>query len=308
VTGNCIDASEPRENPRGSDDVIKAVAVRKVGPWIVAVLLLALVAFVLRALIATPNIRWSAIGHFQFSSAIIGGLLVTLELTASCLALGIVLGVGLAVLRRSSNLVSRAFSWFYIWLFRGTPVVVQLIFWYNLGLLFPHIGLGDLRVSTNHLITPFTAAVLGLGLNEGAYMAEIVRAGIEAVDPGQTEAGLSLGLKRGAILRLIVLPQAMRIIIPPTGNQLISLLKTTSLVAFIAGGDLLTVAQNIYSRNFLVIELLIVVSIWYLAATSLATAGQFFIERRFARGTVSDKTDRLDEIARWARLRWMRSQ
>jgi polar amino acid transport system permease protein len=210
---------------------------------------------------------------------------VTLALTVASMLAGVLLGAVFAVMRMSENPVLRALSWAYTWFFRGTPVLVQIIFWFNLALLFPALGIFGMEVSTNTLITPFIAAVLALGLNEGAYMSEIVRAGILAIDPGQSEAAQALGLTRSQTMRRIVLPQAMRVIIPPTGNEAISMLKLTSLVSVIAAQDLLTRAQQIYSRNFLVIELLIVVSLWYLLVTSVASVGQYYLERHYARGS-----------------------
>jgi polar amino acid transport system permease protein len=195
------------------------------------------------------------------------------------MAIGIALGVLLAVMRLSLNPLVSGASWIYIWFFRGTPVLVQLLFWYNIAALYPKIALGIpfgpafVHPDANKLITPFTAAILGLGLNEGAYMAEIVRAGIISVDEGQSDAAQSL-----------VLPQAMRVIIPPTGNETISMLKTTSLVSVIAVGDLLYGAQIIYSVNFKTIPLLIVASIWYLVCTSVLYVGQYYLERYYGRG------------------------
>jgi len=186
-------------------------------------------------------------------------------------------------------LVSTA-SWFYIWLFRGTPVLVQLLFWQFISALYPTLSFGIpfgpefVHGDANHLITPFTAAILGLGLNEGAYMAEIVRAGIISVDEGQTDAAQALGMSRLQTMRRIVLPQAMRVIIPPTGNETISMLKTSSLVSVIAYPELLYSAQLIYAVNYLQIPLLLTASIWYLAVTSVLSVGQYYVERHFRRG------------------------
>jgi polar amino acid transport system permease protein len=221
------------------------------------------------------------------------------------MAVGIILGVILAVMRLSPNPLVSGFSWLYIWFFRGTPLLVQLLFWLFGGALFKHITLGVpfggpaiINVSYNSLIAPFTAAVLGFGLNEGAYMAEIVRAGIISVDEGQTEAAQSLGLSRLKVMRLIVLPQAMRVILPPTGNETISMLKNTSLV-YVLGSvfDLLFVAQQIYAANYQTIPLLIVASLWYLAMTSVLYVGQYFIERRFGRGF--SRAQQMTMRARW---------
>src|SRR3989440_4243630 len=213
------------------------------------------------------------------------------------MAIGVILGVVLAVMRLSPNPLVSGSSWLYIWFFRGTPVLVQLLFWYNVAALYPHqlslglpwipfVGLPHqfVHINPNTAITPLSAAILGLGLNEAAYMAEIVRAGILSVDEGQTEAAQALGLTRLQTMRRIVLPQAMRVILPPTGNETISTLKNTSLVSVIAVTELLYSAQQIYDVNFKTIPLLIVASIWYLVMTSVAYVGQYFIERRFGRG------------------------
>jgi polar amino acid transport system permease protein len=202
--------------------------------------------------------------------------------------------VVLAVMRLSPNPLVSTASWFYIWLFRGTPVLVQLLFWQFISALYPRISLGIpfgpelLHGDANTLITPFTAAILGLGLNEGAYMAEIVRAGIISVDEGQTDAGQALGMSRLQTMRRVVLPQAMRVIIPPTGNETISMLKTSSLVSVIAYAELLYSVQLIYSVNFKQIPLLLVASIWYLIFTSMLSVGQYYIERHFGRGSSRD--------------------
>jgi polar amino acid transport system permease protein len=229
--------------------------------------------------------------HYFFSSQVLGGLVVTLELTVVAMAIGIVLGVVLAVMRLSTNPLVSSASWSYIWFFRGTPVLVQLLFWNFIAALYPQISLGIpfgpqfAHLDANSLITPFVAAILGLGLNEGAYMAEIVRAGILSVDEGQTDAAHSLGMTRLQTLRRIVLPQAMRVIIPPTGNETISMLKTSSLVSVIAYRELLYSVQLIYAVNFLQIPLLIVASLWYLIVTSVLSIGQYFLEQYFGRGT-----------------------
>jgi polar amino acid transport system permease protein len=202
-----------------------------------------------------------------------------------------VLGVLLAVMRLSPNPLVSGGSGFYIWLFRGTPVLVQLLFWNFISALYPTIDLGLTSFNANTLITPFAAAILGLGLNEGAYMAEIVRAGILSVDEGQTEAAHALGMTRLQTLRRIVLPQAMRVIIPPTGNETISMLKMTSLVSVIAYAELLYSAQLIYAENYKTIPLLIVASIWYLVFTTLLSIGQYFLERRFGRGRRRSEPD-----------------
>jgi polar amino acid transport system permease protein len=195
----------------------------------------------------------------------------------------------LAVMRLSANPVLQSISWVYVWVFRAVPTLVQLIVWFNLGALYPKLSIGIpfgpefITGDANSLISAWTAALLGLGLHEAAYMAEIIRSGIEAVDRGQREAALALGMSRAMVMRRIVLRQAFRIIIPPTGNQVISLLKVTSLVSVIALSDLLYSAQVISARNFLVIPLLIVISIWYLFITSVLMVGQHYLERYMSR-------------------------
>jgi len=200
----------------------------------------------------------------------------------------------LAVMRLSQNPLLSGASWIYIWFFRGTPVLVQLLVWFNLAFLYPRVSIGVpfgpsfASANANDLITPLLAAILGLGLNEGAYMAEIVRAGILSVEFGQSEAAQALGMTRAVTLRRIILPQAMRVIIPPTGNETISMLKTSSLASVITVTELLYAVQLIYSVNFKTIPLLIVASIWYLIVTSLLTVGQYYIERHFARGSARE--------------------
>ncbi len=229
--------------------------------------------------------------------------MATLYLTALCQAIGIVLGVIAAVMRLSPNPIVSGASWLYIWFFRGTPLLVQILFWYNIAALFPTISLGIpfgpsfVHAHANTIITPLVTAMLGLGLNEGAYMSEIVRAGIISVDEGQTLAAQSLGMSRLQIMRRIVLPQAMRVIIPPTGNETISMLKNTSLLIVASYGELLFSAQSIYDVNYKVIPLLIVASLWYLAMTSVLYVGQYFIERRFGRGYT--RAERATMRARW---------
>jgi polar amino acid transport system permease protein len=215
-----------------------------------------------------------------------------------------VLGVVLAVMRLSPNPLVSGSSWLYIFFFRGTPVLVQLLFWYNIGALYPQISLGIpfgpafVHPDANTLITAYRAAILGLGLNEGAYMAEIIRAGIISVDEGQSDAARSLGMTRLQTMRRIVLPQAMRVIIPPTGNETISMLKTTSLASAIAVPELLYAVENIFSQNFKEIPLLIDASIWYLVCTSILYVGQYYLERYYGRGSTRQQEAGLATV--WA--------
>jgi polar amino acid transport system permease protein len=275
----------------GRPEDIRAVPVRRPGRWVAAAIVLVLAVAIVRSIVTNPHFEWAVVGEYLLDERILEGLRVTIELTLIAMAIGVVLGMVLAVMRLSPNPLVSGGSWLYIWFFRGTPVLVQLLFWYNIAALYPKIALGIpfgpafVHPNANVLIPPFTAAILGLGLNEGAYMAEIVRAGIISVPEGQADAARSLGMTRLQTMRRIVLPQAMRVIIPPTGNETISMLKTTSLVSVIAVGDLLYAAQNIYSTNFKTIPLLIVVSIWYIVCTSVLYVGQYYLERYYGRGS-----------------------
>ena len=270
---------------------IKAVPVRHPGRWVAAVVVLALAGEVLYTFITAPHLKWSVVAHYLNHRLILQGIVTTLELTILAMLIGIVLGVILAVMRLSPNPVVSMVSWLYIWFFRGTPVLVQIFFWYNLATVLPYIGIGipftgiHWQADTNTLIPAFMAAMLGLGLNEAAYMAEIVRAGLISVEHGQTEAAQALGMTRLVVMRRIVLPQAMRVIIPPTGNETISMLKTSSLAFVASVPELFTRSEQIAAATFEVIELAIVASIWYLAMTSILTVGQYYLERYFGRGT-----------------------
>ena len=271
---------------------IVAVPVRHPGRWVAAVVLLVLAAMFVHGLVTNQAWQWGVVGQYLFDPQILSGLLVTAELTALAMVIGVVLGVVIAVMRLSTNPVMSGISWLYAWFFRGTPVLVQIVFWSFIGLLYRYPSLGVpfgpsfVYFDANVLIPVFVGATLGLGLNEAAYMSEIIRAGILSVDPGQTEAAEALGMSRLMVLRRIVLPQAMRVIIPPTGNETISMLKTTSLVTIVALHDLFGVAQYIYGNNFKQIPLLVVASLWYLVFTSVLSLGQFYVERRYSRGTL----------------------
>jgi polar amino acid transport system permease protein len=287
-------SSERDTEARGRPEEIRAVPVRHPGRWVAAVIVLVVAASLINSAATNPHFEWSVVGEYMTDARVLEGLRVTLELTVIAMAIGITLGVALAVMRLSPNPIVSGASWLYIWFFRGTPVLVQLIFWYNIAALYPKLGLGIpfgpslVHPNVNSLIKPFTAAILGLGLNEGAYMAEIVRAGIISVDEGQVEAAQSLGMTRLQTMRRIVMPQAMRVVIPPTGNETISMLKTTSLVSVIAVADLLYAVTNIYSTNFKTIPLLITASLWYLICTSVLYVGQYYLERYYARGATRD--------------------
>lgn len=259
---------------------------RHPGRWVTAVVLLLIGAAGLRSVFTNPRFGWDVVNTYLRDVSIGSGLVITLELTAICMVVGVLLGIVLAVMRLSVNPVVRSAAFLYVSFFRGTPVLVQLLFWYNLAALYPTLtfGIPGVALDANRLITPLFAAILGLGLNEAAYMSEIVRAGILSVDHGQGEAAGALGLTRMQTMRRVILPQAMRVIVPPTGNETIGMLKTTALVSVLAVPDLLYSAQILYSRNFQTIPLLIVASIWYMVVTTVLTVGQFYIERRYARG------------------------
>ncbi|GAA3593978.1 amino acid ABC transporter permease [Kineosporia mesophila] len=268
----------------------KVVPVRRYGQWVTTVVLLVITVLVIRSLLTNPRFQWDIVFSYFLNGQVLDGLVTTIVLTVVAMAVGVVMGVLMALGRESRNPVVSGAAALYIGFFRGTPLLVQLIFWFNLAALYPVLSVGIpfgptlASGSANTLITPMVAAILGLGLNEGAYMSEIVRAGLQSVDPGQTQAAHALGMRKGQVFRRIVLPQAMRVIIPPTGNETIAMLKTTSLVSVIAIPELLFQVQAIYSRTYQVIPLLITVSLWYLLLTAVLSTGQFYLERHFRRG------------------------
>ena len=286
---------------------LTVVPERHIGRWVSAALLLIILFSGVRAFATNDRIVLSAIPEYLFSAPILAGAMNTIVLAVLAQAVGIALGIIIAVMRMSKNPVIGSISWLYVWFFRGTPLLVQLIFWFNLGLIFdrvqitiPFVDFTVFSQDTNDLITPFAAALLGLALNEGAYMSEIVRGGLLAVDHGQVEAAHALGMRPIATLRRIILPQATRTIIPPTGNEFINMLKTTSLASVIAYSDLLTGAKQIYNQNLLTLELLLVASIWYIAMTSVLSVGQFYLERHYSRGTQGTSSESLLKV--WTRL------
>jgi polar amino acid transport system permease protein len=288
-----VSASATREtaSPATRPDEIKAIPVRHPGRWVAAAVVVYLAIAIANSMAQNSRFEWGIIRHYFTSSRVLHGLLVTLELTAASMAIGIALGVVLAVMRLSANPLVSGASWFYIWIFRGTPVLVQILFWFNIAAIYPTFAIGlpfggpqATHINATAAITPFIAGILALGLNEAAYYSEIVRAGIISVEEGQTEAAQSLGMTRLLTMRRVVLPQAMRVIIPPTGNETISMLKTSSLVSVIAVTELLYSVQQIYAVNYRTIPLLIVASIWYLVVTTVLSIGQFYLERYFGRG------------------------
>ncbi len=248
------------------------------GTW---VLYAAAGAFALGVLyiFSTANFSWEQIPRYLFAGQIIYGVKITVYLTIAAMLAGIAIGIVFALLSVSNIWILRSVSAFYVWIFRGIPLLVQIIFWFNLALFMPRIGFGEFSVSTNVVMGSFTAGLIALSLNEGAYMAEIIRGGIQAIDRGQIEAARALGIGQAKTFRRIVLPQALRIVIPATGNQLIGMLKATSLVSVIGVHDLLTQAQFIYTQNYMIMELLVVAAIWYLALAAIASLGQRYLER-----------------------------
>jgi polar amino acid transport system permease protein len=261
--------------------------------------MLLVVAWLVQAGISSHFVDFSIVRRYLFDDLILLGLRNTIIISVLAQGAGVVLGVGFAVMRLSRNPVLSLSSSFYIWFFRGTPVLVQLLFWFNgvpgvfktVTIAIPFTDVTLYSTPMVDFMTPFMAAFLGLALNEGAYMAEIVRAGILSVDEGQADAAHALGMTPAKTMRRIVLPQAMRVIIPPTGNEFISMLKTSSLASVVLYGELLRRAGTISSRNLAVIELLVVASFWYLLLTSIASVGQYYLERRFSRGRARELPD-----------------
>ncbi|MEU0297822.1 amino acid ABC transporter permease, partial [Streptomyces microflavus] len=259
----------------GDRAVPRIVPVRRTGRWAAAVAVLVLLALALSSVIRNEAFEWDVVVSYFATASVLRGLWLTLWLTAVVMVLGFALGALLAVLRLSGNPVLQAVSWGYVWLFRSTPILVQLLFWFNIGALYPQI----LGISTVTLMGPVTIAVVGLTLHEAAYAAEVVRGGILSVERGQVEAAQSLGLGPWRRFRRIVLPQAMRSIVPPAGNMLIGTLKGTSIVSIIAVQDLLYSVQLVYHRTYQVIPLLLVATLWYAGVTSLLSIGQRYVER-----------------------------
>ncbi|MEU6613708.1 amino acid ABC transporter permease [Streptomyces parvus] len=273
--------ASPSPTKDAADAVPRIVPVRRTGRWAAAVAVLVLLALAMDSVIRNDAFQWGVVLAYFATASVLRGLWLTLWLTAVVMVLGFALGALLAVLRLSGNPVLQAVSWGYVWLFRSTPILVQLLFWFNIGALYPQI----LGVSTASLLGPVTIAVIGLTLHEAAYAAEVVRGGILSVERGQIEAAQSLGLGPWRRFRRIVLPQAMSSIVPPAGNMLIGTLKGTSIVSIIAVQDLLYSVQLVYHRTYQVIPLLLVATIWYAAVTTLLSIGQRYVERYYARGT-----------------------
>ncbi|MGE2834586.1 amino acid ABC transporter permease [Mycobacterium sp. SMC-4] len=280
-------------------EAIDAVPLRHPWRWVTAGVIVILVGLFLYGAATNDAYRWSTFWRYLFDDRIPSAIWYTLQLTVFSMVLAVVLGVTLAVMRLSPNPVFRSVAWVYLWIFRGTPVYVQLVFWGLFPTIYQNIQLGVpfgptfFHLDLQSLSIPFLLAIIGLGLNEAAYMAEIIRAGISSVPEGQLEASTALGMSWGLAMRRTVLPQAMRVIIPPTGNEIISMLKTTSLVTAVPFTlELYMVTRNIGSVLFEPVPLLMVAAVWYLVITSVLMVGQYYLEKYFSRGASRKLTDK----------------
>ena len=295
----------------GRPEAIKAIPIRHWGRWLSAAIVIYLAAALVYSFVKNPNVDWPTVWDYMFSPITLRGLLLTIELTIISMIVGAAGGVLLAVMRLSDNPVLSGIAWVYIWFFRGTPVYVQIILWANLGVFYPRLYAGipfagvafgsmDSGTLVAHIIVP---AILALGLNEAAYAAELVRAGIISVEAGQNEAALSLGMSPTLMMRRIVLPQAMRVIVPTFGNETISMLKTTSLIAAIGGLEMFGRLQQVYAQTFQIVPLLVVACAWYLFLTSILTIGQGYIEAYYGKGFGEKETEAAEKRAAKRALR-----
>lgn len=282
----------PRPSVHAEPEAIQAIRLRH--PWrtvFAVVIILIAGLFLYDTAFNRPVYNWPEVGKYVFDTRVLSAAGYTLQLTVYSMLIAIMLGIVLAVMRLSPNPVVKSVSWVYLWLFRGTPVYVQLVFWGLVPTIYKTIDLGIpftealVSLTTKDLLNYFTLAVIGLALNEAAYMAEIVRAGLLSVDKGQDEAATALGLGWWHTMTRVILPQAMRVIIPPTGNEVISMLKTTSLVTAVPFTlELYGRTRDIAAKSYQPVPMLIVASIWYLLATSILMVGQYYLERHFAKG------------------------
>lgn len=287
----------------------EVVAVRHPGRMVGILIAVVLATMLVHTVIVNPHFQWAIVWQYFTDDKILTGVVLTMKLTVITLAVAFVLGTVLAVARTSGSTFLDLLSWSFIWFFRGTPLLVQLIFWYNLAALYPRLSLGIpfgpefVHGDANHTVTAFSAALIALGLNQSAYMGEIIRAGLLAVDEGQKEAASVLGFTPRQVLWKIVAPQAMRVIIPSAGNLLIGLLKYTSIVSVIALPDLLYSAQLIYAQDFLVIPILLSATAWYLIITTALTVLQYYVERHYSRGA-----SRNLPLTPWQKAKRLRAQ
>ncbi|PRD16229.1 amino acid ABC transporter permease [Pantoea coffeiphila] len=274
---------------------LRIVGHRHYGRWFSALIVLLLVALMGSSVVSNPRFEWDVVAENLTEASIISGVLMTIKLTVISVLFGFAGGTILALMRLSANPVLAWVSWVYTWFFRAVPMLVQLFLWYNIAALYPKLSLslpfvGEVwTATTNEIISPFSAAVIALVMHQSAYAAEIIRAGIQSVNPGQLEAAKALGYRPGQIFRQTVLPQAMRTILPPAGNEVIGQLKTTAVVSVIALQDVLYSAQIIYQRTYEVIPLLLVATGWYLLMTSVLSVGQYYVEAWFSRGNAPVK-------------------
>lgn len=291
-TPNASSASDATQRRRPTEN--KAIPLRHPGRWIAAVILAGLVVWFIISAAQNEAYHWDTYFQYLLDTRIAKAAMHTIALTILAMIIGVVLGAIVAVLRMSPNPVLQGVAWLFLWIFRGTPVYVQLVFWGLLSSLYQSINVGFAEINLEQVLqNAFMLAVLGLGLNEAAYMAEIVRAGIQAVPEGQSEASKALGMTWGQNMRRTVMPQAMRIIIPPTGNEFISLLKTTSLVIAVPyAAELYGRATDISNSLFQPVPLLFVAATWYLVITSILMVAQFYVERYFSRGSSRQLTQR----------------
>ncbi len=285
-------SSRPRTSASDAPELIRAVPVRHPGRWVAAALILIFAVVAVQSIATNPNFRWETFAQYVLDVNVFQAVGWTLLLTVLAMSIAIVLAVLLAFMRQSDNPVLAWSSWFWVWFFRGTPVYTQLVFWGLVTVLYPSISLGVpfgpelIHIVLSDPTKGFLPAVIGLGLNESAYLAEIFRAGLKSVDKGQMEAAEALGMPRTKVTWRIILPQAMRVIVPPTGNETISMLKTTSLVLAVPFTLDLTFATNaLANRTYQPIPLLLVAATWYLAVTSILMVGQHYIEKYYGRGT-----------------------
>ena len=281
----------PRAPAPHGPGVLRIIPRLKWGRWVGVAAVLIFVAWIVYQTFTNPGFQWDVVGQYFFRPSVLRGVMMTCQLTFLIMVVGSIIGIVVALMRLSSNPILVLCANAYLWFFRGTPVLVQLVFWYNLASLFPEISLGIpfggpkfFAISSTVAISSFVAAMLGLSLNEGAYMAEIIRAGILSVDPGQADASKALGYRPMQTFWVVVLPQAMKAIVPPTGNQVIGMLKFTSLASIVALQELMFSVESIYTRTFETIPLLIVAAIWYLVLVSVLSGAQFFIERYYSKG------------------------
>jgi polar amino acid transport system permease protein len=279
------------KHPAQRGEPLRVIPRKHYGRWVGTAAVLLFVAWVIYQVVVNPGFQWNIVGRYMLHPRVLQGVLMTCQLTFLVMFFGTIIGIVIALMRMSGVPLLTFCAAAYLWFFRGTPVLVQLVFWYNLASLFPQIELGIpfggpkiYAISSTVAISSFIAAMLGLSLNEGAYMSEIVRGGLLSVDSGQTDAAKALGYRPFETFRVIVLPQAMKAIVPPTGNQVIGMLKFTSLASIVALPELMHSVESIYTRTFETIPLLIVAALWYLILVSILSIGQHFLESHYSRG------------------------